>query len=324
MSTLHTSFEGLGKALSANKLIAFSNGVNAKEAPKAGRTLFTVYNTDRKINESDSYVIDSIAQYTGEGENYHVAQHFKGFALELVQQKYTDQFEMTEEVGEYDQYSVTRALSGITGLGTSTVKAMELAAQLQLSFGVAGSYTDAQGRTVSALGADGNPHFSNTKNTTAGVTYDNLDTTAFGKTGLQNVENLGNAMVNHAGRTNPTMFNAIFFNGRNAALANTIQEYMVATGAAFGVANTNVYTHKYQVIPCEYLAALSNGSIDGSKANWWGLARIGGDNMRLEVSQMPIVHQPDLLPRNRNIVVSTSTRFAVGIRDGFDAVLATA
>lgn len=315
MSEILTTLEGLGEALAENKIVAFSEG--AKLVPVAGRKIFKVINTDRKNTSSDSFIMDGFADPTGEGENYELAESLKGFALDMVQAKYAKAFRLSKEAGMYDQYSVTDALQGVSQLGRMNMNAIELLTQLFIGFGEAGSFTNSKGETVVVQSADGVNLFSNSHTNRVGSTIDNLDTTAFGKTGLQVHENLFRSFLNHAGLQTDSKPRAIYCT-RDAALNNTIDEYLVATGNAFGVSSTNVYGMdggRYEKIVMEYLDADADGGIDTARKSDWGLVDTGNDNLRLEVSQNPMVYQPDLIIGNRDVQISSDCHFAVGVRD---------
>ena len=309
-----TSFDQLGAELTRNdrKLKMFERGV--KMAPTGGRQFFKLINVGPKVNATDTYVYDSIALPTGEGEDYNVSSPVKGYELELTQAKYTDSFERTKEAAQYDQYNVVEILAGIQGLGTSTTKAFDLFLQLLLANAAAGSYTNSNGDTVSCLNANGENYAANTHTVRSGASYDNLDPTAFGETGLENHELLFRLFVNHAGRQLDVRPTHIFHTSK-PSLKNDIKIYLTATGQNFGVSNSNAYTGRYQTIEMEHLWSDADGNYDSTKDDYWGLVVAKSPEARAEISQMPIIYPPQLVLRNRNVLVQTDMHFAAGIRD---------
>jgi hypothetical protein len=315
----------LGQALTKNAKVAFTAGT--KMGPTGGRSLYNVKMVEDLIVESDSYSYDNIARNTGEGNDYFTSTPVKGFKLIHTQGKYTDSFETTKEMMKYDKYSLTGVMAGIQGLGTSSAKRLELNLQLGIGMGAGASYVDIDGNTVSTLGADGQNAFSATKTTKAGVAYSNLQAIAFGLAGLEAHQILFRKMVNHAGQQINQVPTHIF-RTRDQTLANTVEEYLNSRGNVGSTSNgINVYGYKgarFQVIEMEFLDALPTGAIDTSKKNYWGLAKVGGDELQCMISQNPVVYAPQLNIRNRNLITQTDMHFSHGIRDGFDATLSNA
>jgi len=312
----------LGQALTKNAKVAFNEGM--KMGPTGGRQLYNIKMVEDMITENDSHSYDSIARNTGEGNDYYISNPVKGFRLIHRQGKFTDSFETTKEMQKYDKYSVVAVLGGIRGLGTSGAKRLELNLQLGIGMGAGASYIDLDGNTISTLGADGQNAFSATKTTKAGVAYSNLQAIAFGLAGLEAHQNLFRRMVNHSGRQ-ANVIPTHIFHTRTPSLKNTIEEFLNSRGNV-GSPNmgVNVYGYKgprFQTIEMEYLDANPDETVNAAKANYWGMARAKGENLQCEISQNPVVYAPQLIIRNRNLVIQTDIHFSHGIRDGFDATL---
>ena len=318
-----TTLTPLGDALSDSTRRAFSLGF--KMVPVAGRQLFNVQRTDKKVEVFNSAVMDQFASSTGEGENYSSLDPTFGDELTLTQSKITASFEVTKEGTKYDQYDVLRAIAGAEGLGTSCAKRMELDLQQQISQGAATSYTDRDGNTVSTVSADAVAIFSNSHTVNgSSSTYDNLDSTAFGQTGLEAVENLFRNFLNQDGQIIDRAPTAIFSTTK-PNLVNLIQEYNKGMNhiedANRGI---NVYQGRYNHIPMQYLDVTTAGARDATKDDYWGLAIAGGKNLKLRVSQEPVMYPVQLVQDNRNALFQADSHYALGVEDAIDIALSAA
>lgn len=306
----------LGESLTKNAKVAFNNGM--KMGPTGGRRLYNVKRVTDMITENDSYSYDSIARNTGEGNNYHSSDPVKGYSLIHQQGKFTDSFETSKEMRKYDKYSVTGVLGGIQGLGTSCAKRIELNLQLGIGMGAGASYTDMDGNTVSTLSADGKNTFATNHTTRAGTTYSNIQAITFGVPGLEAHENLLRKITNHSGRQVRKVATHIYHT-RTPSLVNDVEEYMNSRGhVADANRGLNVYGYKgpkYQTIEMEYLDANPDETQDTSKDDYWGLVAAGSEELQCEVSQDPVIYKPELIVRNRNLVIQTDCHFSHGIRD---------
>lgn len=312
----------LGTALTRNATIAFSEGM--KLAPTGGRNLFNVEMVTDLITENDTHSYDTFAQPTAEGGDYYISNPVKGFKIIHRQGKFTNSFETTKEMRKYDKYSVVGALGGIQGLGTSCGKTIEKYVQLSIGMGAGAGYQDDAGNPVSTIGSDGANNFSTSKTTKAGVGYSNLQAIAFGLAGLEAHENLFRKFPNHSGQQINALPDTIYHT-RDPATKNLIEEYLNSRGNV-GSPNmgVNVYGYKgprYQTIELEYLDANPDGSINTSKKAYWGLARAKSPELQLKISQNPIVYEPQLVLRNRNLVIQTDCHFSHGHCDGTGATL---
>ena len=306
----------LGTALTKNAKVAFNNGM--KMGPTGGRQMYNVKMVDDMITENDSYSYDSIARNTGEGNNYHSSDPVKGYKLIHKQGKFTDSFETTKEMRKFDKYSVTGVLGGISGLGSSCAKRLELNLQLAIGMGAGANYTDMDGNIVSTLSADGQNTFSASHTTKAGTTYSNLQAIAFGVPGLEAHENLLRSMTNHSGRQVKRVATHIYHT-RKPELENDVEEYMNARGhVADANRGVNIYGYKgpkYQTISMEFLDANPDETQDTAKDDYWGLVAAGCEELQCEVSQNPVIYKPELIVRNRNLVIQTDAHFSHGIRE---------
>lgn len=322
MSVLSTNTD-LGIKLTDATRRGFKLGY--KDEPVAGRAIFNVQMTDKKVEVFNSAIRDRVATPTGDGENYAIGGSTLGDELTLTQAKYTDSMEITEDEMQYDQYGISAALTKGAGLGTSAANVIELYAQQLISQGGSASYTDHAGNTVSTLTADGLSLFNNSHTVNgSSATYDNLIATAFGQTGIE--EGLENfrGFLNQDGIRISRRPRTIFSTGK-ASLVSIINEYMNSQGHPEDAFN-GINTHKgmFNHVVLEYLDTDSSRAADSTKDDYWGLVIAKDENLKLRVSQEPTVHPMQLVQRNRNALFQVSTKFAVGVEDASCILLSAA
>ena len=305
---------GLGLKLTDTTRRAFKIGY--KDEPVAARSIFDVQMTDKKTEVFNSAVMDQFAMPTADGANYGANSPTLGDELQLTQAKYTASYEVSEDAMQYDQYGLFSAFAGGRGLGSITAKTIELYAQQLISQGASTSYTDHAGNTVSTLCADGLALFSSAHTINgSSATYDNLDSTAFGQTGLETLLELFRGFLNHDGQRITRRPNTIFSTGK-ASLVNLITEYNSSVGHPEDAFNgVNVFKARFNHVVLDYLDTDSSGVADSAKDDYWGLVIAKDPNLKLRVSQEPVIHAPQLVQRNRNMLYQASTKFAVGVED---------
>jgi len=287
-----------------------------KDEPLAARAIFDVQMTDKKVEVFNSAIMDRVATPTGDGDNYGSNSATLGDELTLTQAKYTDSFEITEDQMQYDQYGIAAALAGGRGLGSSAANVIELYAQQLISQGASASYTDHAGNLVSTLAADGLSLFNNSHTVNgSSATYDNLISTAFGQTGIEEALENFRGFINQDGIRMNRRPRTIFSTGK-ASLVGLINEYLNSQGHPEDAFNgINVYKGTFNHIVMEYLDTDSSRAADSAKDDYWGLVMAKDPNLKLRVSQEPTIHPMQLVQRNRNVLFQTSTKFAVGVED---------
>lgn len=335
-----TTFNLLGTALTGaggrNSKVAFSEGM--KLIPEAGRKLFNPVYVQSKITESDSVTYDPVASETVDGGDYASSDAVKGYNLILTQTMFTQSFEATKAIGMFaqsngEQYDVVKILGGIKGLGTACAKRLEQDLQLLIGFGTGANYTNRDGNVISTLSADAANIFSNSHTTRSGTGYDNLDSAAFGQIGIETHEGLWRNYVNHDGQLVDQMANAIFSTTK-PQLTNLIWEYLNSEGHveddnrgmnAYASGSSGMRSKsRYEHIPMEYLDCTNVLARDAAKDDYWGLVVMGADEHELKISQDPIVYPPQLVQRNRNVLIQTDCHYSYGIRDAFKISLSNA
>lgn len=284
--------------------------------PTTARQMFNVQSTEKKVEVFNSAIMDQFASDTGDGENYAAFNPTLGDELTLTQYKVTASFEVTEDAQQYDQYGMLDAIAGAKALGDNVAKRMELDIQQLISHGASTSYTNKDGNTVSTLSADGLAlfHSAHTVNGSAS-TYDNVDATAFGQTGLETLEGLFRNFLNQDGQIIDKVPTAIFSTTK-PALVNLIREYNKSMGHPEDAFNgVNVYMQRYNHISLDFLDCDSAGARDAAKDDYWGLVVMKDPNLKCRVSQNPTIHGEQLVQRNRNKLYQASAKYAIGVED---------
>lgn len=314
----------LGVALTDATRRSFSIGFSQERM--GGRSLFDVQENGGLLTEVfNSAVMDNNAHETADGENFYENESVYGDQLTMTQAKMTSSVEVTRGVQMFDQYNVLEAVEGAQGLGRNHSNKIEQDIQQFIKNGATGSYTNIDGAVVSVQSAAGVALFSNSITVNgSSATYDNLDATAYGQTGMEAGENLFRNFLNHEGQRANRIANTIY-STTESALCSLIKEYRNATGhvedAARGV---NTRQGKYDHIAMEYLDADTSGSPDAATANYWGLAVRKGKNLKFRVSQRPVIHEPRVTERSRNLLLQAEDWHAVGVEDPVDIMLSQA
>lgn len=317
-------YSPLGDALTDTTRRTFSIGFGMERM--GGRALFQVQDTNGKLSEVfNSGVMDNFSHETLDGGNFYENESIYGDELTITQAKFTSSTEVTTGVEQYDQYSVVEVLEGAEGLGRNHANRIEMDVQQFVKNGGTGSYTDVDGNTVTVQSADAVSLFSNSHTVNgSSSTYDNLDSTAFGQTGLEALGNLARNGLNHEGQRSNHVMNVIF---STTEVGNTelIKEYRNSTGhvedAARGV---NTWQARYEHIAMEYLDTDTNGAPDSTTANYWGLALKSSKNLKLRVGMRPRVHDLKKTERSNNLLLQAEDWHAVGVEDAIDIFLSQA
>lgn len=321
--SINTTNGTLGLKLTDATRRAFKIGY--KDEPVAARSIFDVQMTGKKIEVFNSAVMDQFATPTGDGSNYGSNSPILGDELQLTQAKYTASYEVTEDAVQYDQYGIFAAMAGGRGLGSLTAKTIELYAQQLISQGAGTSYVDHAGNTVSTLCADGLALFSSVHTINgSSATYDNIDSVAFGQTGIETLRELFRGFLNHDGQRITRRPTTIFSTGK-AQLVDLISEYNNSVGHPEDAFNgINMNKGRFNHVVLDYLDTDSSGVADAAKDDYWGLVIAKDPNLKLRVSQEPVLHAPQLVQRNRNMLYQSSTKFAVGVEDPICIALSAA
>lgn len=263
--------------------------------PKAAAQLYDVENVD--IDTGDESGIDgySVAKEKLEGED---------FAFLNITQNYRKSWSvyeiggMTKITWRMRRASKYRDIDdAITNLAQSAAKRLEWDMTHRLTFAVATSYVNLDGKTVSTITGD-SLQLAYSAHTVPGSssTYRNrvANNPILSKGGLEAAELLfASQMIDTNGElvaNNPTHLIV----GNNPNIINTALEYLRSVSAP-GQNNsgvTNVYNGRYQLIVLPWLATTAAGAYNSAKADYWFLANLGHKDAILKVLQSPIFIPP--------------------------------
>jgi hypothetical protein len=291
-----------------------------------GRSLFQVQDTNGKLVEVfNSGVMDNFAHTTLDGGNFYENESVYGDELTVTQAKFTSSTEITTGVEYYDQYNVAEVLEGSEGLGRNHSNRLEQDIQQFVKNGATGSFTNIDGDVITVQSADAVSLFSNSHTVNgSSSTYDNLDATAFGQTGLEALGNLARNGLNHEGQRSNHVMNVIF---STTEVGNTelIKEYRNSTGhVEDGAHGINTWQNRYEHVALEYLDADTSGAPDATTNGYWGIALRGSKNLKLRVGMRPRVHDPKKTERSNNLLLQSEDWHAVGVEDAVDIFLSQA
>lgn len=314
----------LGTQLTDQTRRAFEYG--KKQTPEGGRAIFNSNPTNKYTQVFNSAVVDQPASRTADGGVFYLVSPVAGDSLTLTQYKVTISMEVTEMEMFFDQYSITpRLLSMSQGIGTGLTQAIELDTQMLIKNGGSASYTDRDGNTISCLAADGENIFANAHTINGGSgTYDNLDATAFGQTGLEIHLELFRKFLNHDGQRQNKTPTAIY-STKKASLLRLINEYAVSMGQPeTTLLGNNTYQGRFRHIALEYLDTDTSGANDAATDDYWGLCIPHGENMKLEISKAPELMAPEKVLNTNNWLIKGQAWYTVGVYEPTDITLAQA
>ena len=317
----------LGEKLTSATKIAFQAGLEL--IPKGGRAIYNYEKVDSLYKIHSSYVMDSFASGTGFGSNYSLTNPTLGDEKTYTQSKITQSFETIAEFADFASAANGKNFVDMVKkagkLGENCAKRMELDLQLNFGMGAGSAYTDRDGNSIATTAADGLNNFYNAHTVNgSSSTFSNVGTTAFGLTGLQDAQLLERSIINHDGQQTDIRMDTIF-STRDPETRNLIREYANSEGhvedANRGI---NVYKGEFNHVVLEYLDATNLGAVDASKNGYWGLCKAMDENLKLQVFQEPVVHNPEMVLRNRNVLIQADAVYSYGFHDPVAAILMTA
>jgi len=289
------------------------------------------------MRSSGLYRVEPVAQNTGNTREYseidlenYAKKKSEGAQAERakVQQGYTKiarlkriamDIGITYEMRTQNKYS--DVVARLTNLGALTARRMELDLVHRFAFGTASSYVDMDGDTVDLTVGDGLPLF-HTAHTVRGsaITYRNqlAGNPAYSKAALEGMETLVvEETINQFGEKMAIPFDVIWSsddpNTVNTILTDLKSMSSTTIETNSGVINVNQGKYRHIIMPL--LATDNNGSVDGTKATYWGLASTMFTSAYLGVHEEPRLKTP---PADGNSAEEFSTDdWNFGTRAGY-------
>jgi len=268
-----------------NAKVQWREGYNS--VPAVARQFYDIYGVNEKTSEHSQIDKPGFAKRKHEGSKYPIGSPIQGYSITLSQTRIGLMDEVTWEMRRYDKYREIEKM--VRGLGESTAQRMELDCTHQLTFGMsAASYTNMDGETIATVTGDGQNIFDTDHTITGGSdSYANLITRAFGRTGLEEAEDVIPTWVNNNGQKIVTSMDTIFTTD-DPTLVNTVKEFLGSEKRPDNDYNAaNVYSNKYTHVVLPYLATDNAGARNASIVNYWGLFNKKHTDFIMEVSEYP-------------------------------------
>ena len=188
-------------------------------------------------------------------------------------------------------------INELLGAGKKGQQTIELDLTHRLTFGIATSYTDRDGRTI-AIACGDNLQLFYPLHTLKGstTTYRNrlANNPRVSKGAIEGMERLvTEETYNHMGEKKTATFD-IILSGDDPNTVNTIREHLKSTGApeAAHAGVTNVYAGKYKHVILPLLATTATGAPDSTKRYYWGIASSSMSSLYLGIWEEPHLIPP--------------------------------
>jgi hypothetical protein len=188
----------------------------------------------------------------------------------------------------------------LTNLLPLAMRRMDLDLQHRFTFATSTSYTDQDGQTVDLTTGD-TLALASTSHTLRGssTTFRNIlaNNPQVSRGSMEAMEKMRvENSYNHLGQKVPVS-DDIIWSTEDPNTVNTIREVLKATASVAVGANDgtpNVYQGKYRHVVLPLVATDANGSVDSTKAKYWGLVDSRNSSLYLGVHQEPYVIPPSV------------------------------
>lgn len=249
----------------------------------------------REFSEIDT---NEYLTYKGEGDQASRGRVQQGYSKTMTKYRVAENIGISYEMRTENKYpEVVNALMGAGRKGANTI---DLDLSHRITFGIAGSYTDRDGRTIVTTTGDGHYLFD-TDHSLAGssTTFRNrlANNPLLSKGALEAMERLVTENTyNQLGEKMTATFD-ILFTTDDPNSVNTAREYLrsVANPDATHAGVVNVYHGKYKHVVLPRVATTAAGAPDSSKRAYWGIA-----SSQLSSFYLGVWEQPHLIPPTAN------------------------
>lgn len=229
----------------------------------------------RRYTEIDA---ETFATVKDEGDDASKAQVQQGYTKDLIARRFAKEIDITWEMRKFNKKP--EVIAQLTSLSHFCPQRMELDLTHRLTFALATSYTDIDGRTIATTVGDGFALVSSGHTLRASTeTFSNVITgnPAFSKGGLEVAELQANTQIRTQYNERRIMrFNTIVTSDDPTTI-NDVKQFLMSTTDVDqdnpGV--VNVYKGKYQHLELPWLATTAAGVPNSAKAKYWGLVCSG-------------------------------------------------
>ena len=246
----------------------------------------------REFSEIDT---NEYLSYKGEGDQAARGKVQQGYSKTMTKYRVAENIGITYEMRTENK--CPEVVGQLTGAGRKGANTMDLDLSHRFTFGIAGSYTDRDGRTIVTTTGDGHYLFD-TDHSLAGsaTTYRNrlANNPQLSKGALEAMERLVTENTyNQLGEKKTATFD-ILFTTDDPNLVNTAREYLRSTASpdALHAGVINNYQGKYRHVILPRLATTAAGAPDSTKRTYWGIASSAMSSFYLGIWEAPHLVSP--------------------------------
>ena len=262
-----------------NAEIMWLKGLDTVQMNARNSGLFRVEPVAQNTGNTREYTeidLENYAKRKAEGAQSERARIQQGYTKIAKLRRIALDIGITYEMRTQNKYS--EVVSRLTNLGALAARRMELDLSHRISFGTATSYVDMDGETVDTTVSNGLSLF-NVAHTVrgSGITYRNrlAGNGAFSKSTLEGIETLCvEETINQFGEKMAIPYD-ILFSTDDPNTVNTMYtelKSMASTTLTTNEGVINVNRGKYRHVMLPLVATDNLGNVDGTKADYWGLA----------------------------------------------------
>jgi hypothetical protein len=246
----------------------------------------------REFSEIDA---NEYLTYKGEGDQAARGKIQQGYSKTMTSYRVAENIGVTYEMRTQNKYP--EVYNALVSGGRKGPNTMDLDLSHRITFGIAGSYTDRDGRTITITTGDGQYLFD-TDHSLAGssTTFRNrlANNPQLSKGALEAMERLVTENTyNQLGEKKTATFD-ILFTTDDPNIVNTAREYLRSTASpdATHAGVVNVYQGKYKHVILPRIATTAAGAPDSTKRGYWGIASSAMSSFYLGVWEAPHLIPP--------------------------------
>lgn len=284
--------------LTKNAKVLFLKGLDSVMPAAQSSGLFRMEPIADNTGDTREYTEIDLEEYASlkpEGDQSSRASVQQGYSKTAKLKRISKDIGITYEMRHYNKYS--EVVSRLTNLGRLASNRIELDLQHRITFGTATSYTDKDGESVNIAVGDTLALFS-TVHTVRGsaTTFRNrlANNPVFSKGALESMEQMIiENSINQLGEKITISYDVIYSTD-DPNTVNTIREHLKSTAAPAANNNgvINVFQGKYRHVVLPLIATTAAGSVDSTKAKYWGLASTINSQAYLAMNEAPRMKTP--------------------------------
>ena len=310
-----------------NAQILFLKGLDSVPAAARNSGMFRqdmVPDNTGNTREYSEIDLEQYAKLKGEDDQATRAKVQQGYNKIGTLKRIALDIGISYEMRHYNKYQ--DVIARLTNLGTLAANRIELDLQHRLTFGSATTYTDMDGISRDISVGDTLALYSTAHTLRGGgttTTFRNIlaNNPQFSKGGLEGMEKLVvENSLNQFGEKTVIPYD-IIWSTDDPNTVNTIREYLRSTSApdANNSGVINVYQNKYRHVILPLVATDAYGSVDSTKAKYWGLASTSNSQAHLGINEEPRLTTPPVAGNNGE--ERSTDAWTFGVRAGYFVVI---